>query len=194
MTDDSRTPDPAPAGHDPALSASEAARWAGVNERTIRRAITAGKLAAEQTTGAYRIDPETLAAWAATRGAGHVPGAMPGSPPSEAPGSRPDADPALVTVLNRLITQLNEENAFLRETLASEIEARRRADHLVAGLMERLPELSATVDVHEHAPQDANAGPLRDNAGETITTPLQRVQDAQGPVWRRWWRRVTGGG
>jgi hypothetical protein len=61
-----------------------------------------------------------------------------------------------------LIDRLLSENAYLRATLDAEIEARRRADHLVAGLMERLPELAATIEMHqEHAvatERDENPG------------------------------------
>jgi len=49
------------------LSAVEAARVAGVHGRTIRRAITEGRLVATLEGGAYRITPAALAAWRATR-------------------------------------------------------------------------------------------------------------------------------
>jgi len=49
------------------LSAVEAARVAGVHGRTIRRAITEGRLAATMEDGAYRLTPAALVAWRATR-------------------------------------------------------------------------------------------------------------------------------
>jgi len=45
------------------LTATEAARVAGVHPRTIRRAIAAGHLSAPKQDGAYHIDPADLAAW-----------------------------------------------------------------------------------------------------------------------------------
>jgi hypothetical protein len=56
----------------------------------------------------------------------------------------------------RLIESLQSEVAYLRSALDAEMEARRRADHLVAGLMDRLPELAATV---EDAPRVAHREP-----------------------------------
>ena len=47
------------------LTATEAARVAGVHPRTIRRAIAAGHLSAPKHDGAYQIDPAALAAWQA---------------------------------------------------------------------------------------------------------------------------------
>jgi hypothetical protein len=44
-----------------------------------------------------------------------------------------------------LVDQLRSEVAYLRKTLDAEIEARRRADHLVAGMIEERRELTAQV-------------------------------------------------
>jgi len=49
------------------LSAVEAARLTGVHEKTVRRAIKAGELAAGKVKGSYRIDPAALTAWQATQ-------------------------------------------------------------------------------------------------------------------------------
>ena len=51
------------------LTATEAARVAGVHPRTIRRAIAAGHLSAPKHDGAYQIDPVDLAAWQAAHAA-----------------------------------------------------------------------------------------------------------------------------
>ena len=103
--------------------------------------------------------------------------------------------------LERLVTQLRDENAFLRadvdylrQTLDAEMEARRRADHLVAALMERLPELPATVskmDTHVDAPQGSTSAPPRDDLTTEVSTAMSAPQ---GSGLRRWWRRITGGG
>lgn len=53
---------PAPAE---ALTVAEAAAWAGVSERTIRRAVAEGRLAALRPGGrAVRISADALEAWA----------------------------------------------------------------------------------------------------------------------------------
>jgi hypothetical protein len=83
-----------------------------------------------------------------------------------------------------LIATLQAENARLWELLNVEVEARRRADHLVAGLMERLPELPA--ETPERETRDA-AEPLG-----VIVTPTPDTERI--PSWRRWWQRMTGAG
>jgi hypothetical protein len=82
---------------------------------------------------------------------------------------------------NALIDRLLSENAYLRATLDAEIEARRRADHLVAGLMERLPELTAG-GTNERPAQDA------------IHREDEPAAASEVPNWRRWLRRMTGAG
>jgi len=95
-----------------------------------------------------------------------------------------------------LIARLESENAYLRQTLDAEIEPRRRADHLVAGLMERLPELMAGGT----APHDADTAPHRDDAPQKVDVSLNEARivpkpASDGPAsgWRRWWRRITEG-
>ncbi|MBA3276424.1 MAG: helix-turn-helix domain-containing protein, partial [Chloroflexia bacterium] len=52
------------------LSAREAAELLGLAERTIRRAVGAGVLAATKRAGVYRIEPEELARYQRQRGRG----------------------------------------------------------------------------------------------------------------------------
>jgi hypothetical protein len=75
--------------------------------------------------------------------------------------------------------------AYVRSALAAELEARRRADHLVAGLMERLPELAASV---EDAAVSETLAP---------TASEQRTQFCSVPAGapltlRAWIRRLLG--
>jgi hypothetical protein len=78
----------------------------------------------------------------------------------------------------RLIAALQSEVAYLRSALETEMEARRRADHLVAGLMERLPELAASTETPD-SPQDRAVATVRDVAGarpsETLIDRLRRL-------------------
>jgi hypothetical protein len=60
---------------------------------------------------------------------------------------------------------------------------------------ERLAQIEAgpvVGDAHEHAPQDETPGPQRGAPGEATDVTLTKAQDAQGPAWQRWLRRVTG--
>lgn len=173
-------------GQDPALSVREAALQAGVNERTIRRAITDGRLRAAQVSGAYRIDAEDLQSWIDNRRAPAGTSAGPsdtraGSP--DTPGEHPPDAWAL-------IARLESEVTFLRETLSAEVEARRRADILVAGLMERLPEIAAT------ASQDAPEPPGRVDSPRVDDSTLQSSRDVPVPasegLWQRLWRAISG--
>lgn len=68
------------------LTATEAARVAGVHPRTIRRAIAAGHLSAPKHDGAYQIDPVALVAWQAA----HAPKAPPDGAADSPQGSPVD--------------------------------------------------------------------------------------------------------
>jgi excisionase family DNA binding protein len=75
------TPDREPdTGHEPGswvVTAREAAERAGVNERTVRRAIARGDLPATRRRGTFAIDVDALDAWRARRD---------GAPASDRPG------------------------------------------------------------------------------------------------------------
>jgi hypothetical protein len=77
----------------------------------------------------------------------------------------------VVAALEGRITSLQDEVTYLRSVLDTEMEARRRADHLVAGLMERLPELTAG----EHPSQDAPTRPERPPVSGDIGMPMSET-------------------
>jgi hypothetical protein len=101
-----------------------------------------------------------------------------------APPGAPVPDAALVAELRARIVSLQDETRYLRQTLDGELERHaeeiRRRDHLIAGLIERVPELPATIEspgasvTHEKAPQSD------ESAAETESG------------LRRFWRRVLG--
>jgi hypothetical protein len=115
---------------------------------------------------------------------------------------------------SELLTQLRSEVAYLRQTLDAEIEARRRADHLVAGmiderrgLMDQIAALTAgaPIEATEQRPNvdrtQANAGDHAPNAavaanegpGEAMAAAM--TDDAPRPNvsrWGRFWRGLTG--
>lgn len=110
---------------------------------------------------------------------------------------------------DRLIARLESENAYLRQTLDAEIEARRRADHLVAGmiderraLMAEIAELHAGATEHEAEtiddPVDAQDGPGRAEPPEMTSRTLHEPYTEPVPAevslatgWRRWFRWST---
>jgi len=97
---------------------AEAAARLGISADAVRKRIQRGKLTGHKTDSGWTVE------WI-----------------------EPDSGPELVqtasTDQSAVIARLESENAYLRQTLDAEIEARRRADHLVAGLMERFPALPA---------------------------------------------------
>ena len=115
------------------------------------------------------------------------------------PTAQPSADATMVE-------QLRSEVAYLRQTLDAEIEARRRADHLVAGLIDERRELATrlaavTAGDGEHEtehrrvadetptigdmPQERAAATLRgDQPAQAPDSPLDRLRRALGRVGR----------
>ena len=74
---------------------------------------------------------------------------------------------------------------YLESQVEEEREARRRADTLLARLMDRLPELEAPQETRE-SPETVEEEPER-------AEPRPATVEAQEGVQRPWWRRVFGG-
>ena len=92
---------------------------------------------------------------------------------------RPDAS-------EELADELRDRIHYLERQVEEEREARRRADTLLAQLMQRIPELEAPREAREAA-EAAEEGPER-------AEPQPAAGEAQEGVQRRpWWRRVFGG-
>jgi len=123
------------AGQDsaPPLSAIEAAGVAGVNERTIRRAISAGQLPATKYRGAFRISPTDLAAWQAQHEATAPPDRRADSGPDRATGGQ-SAVSGEGTATAELWRLLEDEK---RETLTAKDETISRLAAEVASLRDR---------------------------------------------------------
>jgi hypothetical protein len=88
----------------------------------------------------------------------------------------PFANRSAVQNDERLIARLESEVAYLRSALDAEMEARRRADHLVARVMDRLPEISAGLEdalrTHERA---AVARENPDQVPDSLIERLRRL-------------------
>jgi hypothetical protein len=137
----------------------------GITPDAVRARLHRGTLVGEKRAGVWHVVfplPPTEAGPTGTR--------------QDATGTQQDANRP---VADALIARLEAENAYLRQLLDAEIEARRRADHLVAGLVERLPALAEAGTAQDAAQRDE----IRD-----MESPLMQ------PMWRRWGRRMMGAG
>jgi hypothetical protein len=92
---------------------------------------------------------------------------------------------------DRLYREMQARIAYLERQVDEEREARRRADTLLARLMDRVPELEPPAE----APPDASRSPETAEPGpEGTSSPRSDAPGRQNGVQRRpWWRRVFGG-
>jgi hypothetical protein len=98
------------------------------------------------------------------------------------------AQPTSVPGEDRLYREMQERIRYLEGQVEEEREARRRADTLLARLMDRLPELEAPTDASSEtreSPQTAKEEPER-------AEPRPDVPGAQEGARRPWWRRMFG--
>ena len=86
----------------------------------------------------------------------------------------------------RLYREMQERIRYLERQVEEEREARRRADTLLAQLMQRIPELDAA-SAEREAPEAVEPEPER--AAPRSDAPGRR----EGVQRRPWWRRVFGG-
>ena len=160
--------DTAPEG----LTVAEAAGRLGVTPDAVRRRLHRGTLAGAKTAdGEWRV-------WLPEPAPGEEAGGRQDAartPPGEAPGD-------LIPVYEARLAEMREDLAFLRNELTARSEELRRKDHIIAGFIERLPELPAGED----APRTQPEGPGAPAGAET-------AQQRSPSWWRRWWRRMREG-
>jgi excisionase family DNA binding protein len=176
-------------GHGPVLTVREAALRAGVNERTVRRAITDRRLNAEQVHGSYHIAPADFSAWMSARWA-------PAGTSARAPDKHPLA--AVATDISDMVPaalfreereRVEDLHRQLHDTAALVGMLRGRLE-VVESERDRLLAITAGEITREDAPQEDDPRPVRDAASVRAS---ETPQDAQGLAWCRWWRRMTGG-
>jgi hypothetical protein len=90
---------------------------------------------------------------------------------------------------DRYTRSLEEQVTYLRGELSQEREANREMRRLLAGLIERVPELEAAQEVTPEEPEDHHEPEERPEASE----PGPGVPGAQEGARRPWWRRMFGG-
>jgi excisionase family DNA binding protein len=109
------------------------------------------------------------------------------------------AQPTRAPGEDRLYQEMQERIRYLEEQVEEEREARRRADTLLARLMDRLPELEApseTLQAPEttaQEPEGAEPRPNAQDAQEHDTGPLREWTSDVEARRRPWWRRMFGG-
>lgn len=89
-----------------------------------------------------------------------------------------------------LVEALQEQVGYLRDQVESEREARRRADHIIAALTERIPELEAS----PQSPEEAESASENASSGEADWEEApEEHKEPQTGARRPWWRRIFGG-
>ena len=89
-----------------------------------------------------------------------------------------------------LVEVLTEQVAYLKAQLDIRTEELRRKDHIIAGLVERVPELEAPVE--SPAASQPNEEPAQDAANVVGGAPWPGGAEAQNGSQRSWWRRLIG--
>lgn len=88
-----------------------------------------------------------------------------------------------------LYQEQRERIAYLEKQVEEEREARRRADTLLARLMDRVPELEAPSDA-DNLPRAREQAEKQTDGGSGSAAP---PQPETAPEQRPWWRRLFGG-
>jgi hypothetical protein len=103
--------------------------------------------------------------------------------PHDAPGSL-GQDLSAPPQTGELVEALRDQIEYLQRQVEEEREARRRADTLLARLMDRVPELEA--------PQERQDAPQRPESPGPTDAPTDRPAGPQSGAQRPWWRRIIG--
>ena len=109
---------------------------------------------------------------------------------------QPDADRAqpdqqaesVVELMREMMAHTEERIAYLERQVEEEREARRRADMLLAQLVQRIPELEAPTDTPQEPPESPTAATEQPGRVE----PQAQVEGQQTPDRRPWWQRWFG--
>jgi uncharacterized coiled-coil protein SlyX len=148
------------------MSVLEAADALGISEDAVRSRIKRGTLTSEREGGrvfVILVGPDR-------------------------PTDRPGESGALTSATD-LIAAKDETIRVLSEQLAEEREARRRADTLLARLMDRVPELEPP----DQPPPDERGLPETVEQEPEGDQPRSAAGESQEGARRPWWRRIIGG-
>jgi hypothetical protein len=84
-----------------------------------------------------------------------------------------------------MVGELREQVSYLKEQLRREQDAHAEARRIIAGLVQRVPELEAP----REQPEASEAGEEQQGRGE----PRPDAPGPQEGAQRPWWRRIVGG-
>ena len=174
-TDTGRTRED-PQGDPQRLTLREAAAALGVSEGAVRKRVTRGTLASDiGSDGRRYVYLEEDEAGAET---GEDTGTDEGSPGGE------DAS------TDALLEAYQRENELLRDTLAAERRANEENRRIIAGLVQRIPELEAPPQSAQEAESASGGESREEEAGER----QEERTESQGAGERHvpWWRRLLG--
>ena len=153
------------------LTVPEAARALGISPEAVRNRLSRGTLDSTKENGTVYVLLQNDMARSTTDTPNDRPRSTAGTP-----GDTPDAHVALVAAKDETIN-------LLRSQLEAEREANRENRRIIAGLVQRVPELEAPRNGHETAtaePDREEHRPAKDGAQEA-------------PERRSWWRRLLDG-
>ena len=183
------------------VSVEDAAALATVSVQMVRRWIQHGHLPHVEDENGKRVSPADLplARERAGRGHSHDQRARSSSHGQRHDTRDTDTDTAKTAPVSSSVTAQMEaiRDQWLRPLVDRIEELARENGRLEQDRDSLRVELDRMRVPSDHAPQDApqNAmsAPPRDGAPEWAWEALRDTRDAQSPIWRRWWRRITGG-
>ncbi len=146
------------------LTVREAAEVLRISQHAIRQRIRRNTLASEKTAAGrvyVLLDRDVEVS---------------GEPSEDPSGEASGVDP---------VQMLREHNQMLREQLAEAHAANRENRRIIAGLIQRVPELESPRD-HPHDPETVSETP------EGTETPPDQGDREMGVQRRSWWRRFFG--
>jgi hypothetical protein len=151
------------------VTVPEAARILGIKEESVRKRVSRGKLRADK-------DAEgRLLVWVDSTST------VRDESVTDRSGER-----------DLLYEEMRERIAYLERQVEEEREARRRADTLLARLMDNIPALEPPADAPEQSQTSQEAAEEPAEAAP-MPAPAQADTDAQRGVQRPWWRRMFRG-
>ena len=153
-------------GMDERLTVADASERLGITREAVRKRIHRGTLRSD------RAPDGTVMVYV---------------PPSGTTDGTPSSPERVL-----LYEEMRERIAYLERQVEEEREARRRADTLLARLMDRVPELEAPRQ--QTSSRESPGGPETvAEEPETGAEPRSATGGAQDGAERPWWRRMFGG-
>jgi hypothetical protein len=170
------------------LTVAQAADQLGITEGAVRSRIKRGTIATDRVGGAVYV---------VVGGVKHDEPSEPSAyQPPNTDEPRPDVDQRLIESYQARIEDKDAHIESLERQLQNETEARLRADHLIAALTERIPELEAPPQSAQEAESVAESASKdvdnvdKEEAAEERTEP--ESTPSQSAERRPWWRRIFG--